>query len=229
MNNPPKTIFLFHFTAFRNLKSILETNALKSKNLLRREKIKPINIACNNIQDKRARTFINNHGQTLHDCVPFYFAPRSPMLCSVVRKNVQDAEETNQDNFIYFVTTLEYLLNLNFKFTDYQAVSAYANIYTDLSDLNKICWNLILEPPHWPRPCPPFPGYCKYFHNRDAVPEYVKRKEARQAEFLVLNEVPLDRIMLIVVKSENLKTDVENMLHEFGINIKVEVRKDWYF
>ncbi|MBR6363848.1 MAG: DUF4433 domain-containing protein [Alphaproteobacteria bacterium] len=228
MANIPSEIFLFHFTAFRNLKSILKNGALKSKNLLRREKITPINIACNNIQDKRARTFVNNL-YTLHDYVPFYFAPRSPMLFSVVGRNVPEAEETNQDNFIYFVTKTDNLCRLEFAFTDYQAVSAYASFYTNMADLNKIDWDLIFEQPHLPKALAPFPGYCRYFQNRDTEPRYVKRKEARQAEFLVLGQVPLDKITMIVVKNEKLKNAVENVLHEFGIIIKVEIREDWYF
>lgn len=229
MSKIPNKIFVFHFTAFRNLKSILKSGALKSKIALKREKIIPINIACNNIQDKRARTMVGHHGRTLHDYVPFYFAPRSPMLYSVVGKNVPEAEETNQDNFIYFVTDISNLLNTDFRFTDYQAVSAYANFYKNQEDLDKVCWDLIHERPHLPPACPPFPGYCQYFHNRDTEERYVKRKEARQAEFLVFESVALNKITLIVVKNEKMKYDVENMLHEFGINIKVEVRRDWYF
>lgn len=229
MSKIPNKIFVFHFTAFRNLKSILKSGALKSKIALKREKIVPTNIACKNIQDKRARTLVGHHGRTLHDYVPFYFAPRSPMLFSVVCKHVPEAEETNQDNFVYFVAPIANLLNLDFCFTDYQAVSAYASFYNNKADLDKICWDLIHETPHLPRACPPFPGYCQYFQNIDANEKYIKRKEARQAEFLVFESVSLDKITLIVVKNEKMKNYVENLLHEFGINIKVEVRKDWYF
>ncbi|MBO4700917.1 MAG: DUF4433 domain-containing protein [Alphaproteobacteria bacterium] len=229
MANIPDKIFVFHFTAFRNLKSILQSKALKSKLVLRREKIVPINIACNNIQDKRARTLVGTGDRTLHDYVPFYFAPRSPMLYSVVGKNVPEAEETNQNNFIYFVTDILNLLNTDFRFTDYQAVSAYATFYDNQTDLDKICWELIHEKPHLPVAHSPFPGYCKYFQNSDTEEKYVKRKEARQAEFLVFESVPLGKITLIVVKNEKMKNSVENMLHEFGIKIKVEIREDWYF
>ena len=98
-----------------------------------------------------------------------------------------------------------------------------------MADLNKIDWDLIFEQPHLPKALAPFPGYCRYFQNRDTEPRYVKRKEARQAEFLVLGQVPLDKITMIVVKNEKLKNAVENVLHEFGIIIKVEIREDWYF
>lgn len=222
-------VFLFHFTAFKNLEKIFSLGAIKSKNLLRSENVIPVNIACNNIQDKRARTIVDAQGRTLHDYVPFYFAPRSPMLYSIIHNNVPEAEETNQDNFVYLVSSVDDLCNQQFVFTDYQAIVTYASFYNDLSDLDKICWDLIFEYPHLPKQNPPFRGYCKFFQNNDMDPRYVKRKEARLAEFLVLSQVSIEKISLIVVKNQNMKDYVEKLLLKYNINIKVEIRADWYF
>ncbi len=222
-------VFLFHFTAFQNLENIFSFGAIKSKNLLRSENVTPVNIACNNIQDKRARTIVDAQGRTLHDYVPFYFAPRSPMLYSIVHNNVPEAEETNQENFVYLVSSVDNLCNLQFVFTDYQAIVTYASFYNNLSDLNKICWDLIFECPHLPEQKLPFKGYCKFFLNNDKNPRYVKRKEARLAEFLVFSQVPIEKISMIVVKKQSMKDYVENLLRKYNINIKVEIRADWYF
>ncbi len=229
MTDIPNPVFLFHFTAFKNLENIFRFGAIKSKNLLRSENITSVNIACNNIQDKRARTIVDDQGRTLHDYVPFYFAPRSPMLYSIVHNNVPEAEETNQDNFIYLVSSVDGLSNQRFVFTDYQAIVTYASFYSDLSDLDKICWDLIFEYPHLPEQNPPFKGYCKFFLNNDKDPRYVKRKEARLAEFLVLGQVPIEKISIIVVKNQSMKDYVEKLLRKYNINIKVEIRTDWYF
>ena len=67
MTDIPNPVFLFHFTAFKNLENIFRFGAIKSKNLLRSENITSVNIACNNIQDKRARTIVDDQGRTLHD------------------------------------------------------------------------------------------------------------------------------------------------------------------
>lgn len=222
-------VFLFHFTAFKNLEKIFSLGAIKSKNLLRSENVIPVNIACNNIQDKRARTIVDDQGRTLHDYVPFYFAPRSPMLYSIIHNNVPEAEETNQDNFVYLVSSVDDLCNQQFVFTDYQAIVTYASFYNDLSDLDKICWDLIFEYPHLPKQNPPFKGYCKFFQNNDTDPRYVKRKEARLAEFLVLSQVSIEKISIIIVKNQNMKYYVEKLLLKYNINIKVEIRADWYF
>lgn len=225
----PSPIFLFHFTAFQNLESMFSSGAIKSKNLLRSENITPTNIACYNIQDKRAKTLVNNNGRTLHDYVPFYFAPRSPMLYSIVHNNVPEAEETNQENFVYLVSSVEDLCDQEFIFTDYQAIVTYASFFNNLSDLDKICWDLFFEHPHSPRENPPFRGYCKFFLNKDEDPRYVKRKEARLAEFLVFSQVSIDKISMIVVKNSSMKEYIEKLLHKYSINITVEIREDWYF
>lgn len=229
MANIPNSVFLFHFTAFQNLERIFSFGAIKSKNLLRSENIKSVNIACNNIQDKRAKTLVGDQGRTLHDYVPFYFAPRSPMLYSIVHNNVPEAEETNQEHFVYLVSSVDDLSNQEFVFTDYQAIVTYATFYNDLSDLDKICWDLIFETPHLPRPNPPFNGYCKFFLNNDMDVRYVKRKEARLAEFLVFSQVPIQKISMIIVKNQTMKEYVEKLLRKYNINIKVEIREDWYF
>ena len=225
----PNPIFLFHFTAFGNLESIFVSGAIKAKNVLRVENVKSVNIACDNIQRKRAVTFVGETGKTLHDYVPFYFAPRSPMLYSITHNNVPEAEETDQDNFVYLVSSVDNIRDLQFVFTDYQAIVTYASFYNELTKLDKVCWDLICGEPHFPKPSSPFCGYCKYFLNNDMDPRYVKRKEARLAEFLVLSQVPIDKICMIVVKNQEKKELVENLLHGHGINITIEIRADWYF
>ncbi len=229
MSQIPNPVFLFHFTALPNLESMLTTSCLKSKNRLHRDGIKSVNIAYDNIQDKRARTITSDAtGRTLHDYVPFHFAPRSPMLYTITRGNVTEAEETNQDNLIYLVTEVSRLADLDFVFTDYHPLPAYASFYNDLSDLNKINWELFFEIPVIPD-TPPFPGYCKYWQNRDKELKYVKRKETREAEFLVCPEVPIDRIIMIGVRTPEMKTKVEKLLHDHGLSIRIEVKPGWYF
>lgn len=225
----PNPVFLFHFTAFDNLESIFRVGAIKSKNLLRSEGINYVNIACNSIQNKRATTFVCGSEKTLHDYVPFYFAPRSPMLYKIIHKEVPEAEETNQDNFVYLVSSIDKFHGNEFAFTDYQAIVTYASFYTELNNLDKIRWDLICELPHVPEAKAPFCGYCKYFHNRDELPKYVKRKEARLAEFLVLSQVDIGQISIIVVKNSNMKDHIEKLLRKYNIDIKIEVKADWYF
>lgn len=82
-------IAIYHITPIENLKSILKKDGLLSYNALHSSQISYKNIAYENIQDRRAITRVTcGSGGVLHDYVPFYFAPRSPMLYTIHRGNV---------------------------------------------------------------------------------------------------------------------------------------------
>ncbi len=75
-------ISLFHITAIDNLDSIAKVKCLYSKNAMGTTAYN--NIANQGIQQRRAikTVDVSPHG-TLYDYVPFYFAPRSPMLHTI--------------------------------------------------------------------------------------------------------------------------------------------------
>lgn len=219
----PEHIPLFHFTALKNLSSILQAGGLKSKNRLKQEAVQSVNIAYNHIQERRAKTRVPQTGLSLHEYVPFMFAPRSPMLYAIINGKVLEAEETNQNEIIYFVTYVANIADkVDFIFTDYQAVCSYASFYHDLKDLDKIDWQLFFESPRMGE-------YCKYFHNITTSEKYCKRRESREAEFLIKDFIPLTLITAIAVKTEEAKNKVETLLKTSHINLCVFVLPEWYF
>lgn len=218
----PEPIFLFHFTAITNLDSIFSCGCLKSYNVLAREGLNHINIAYENIQKKRHLLRVPNTNTTLHDYVPFMFAPRSPMLYTLINGNVIEAQETNQENLVYFVTDFNTVSSLDYVFTDYHAIVGYARYYTHPQDFDKIQWPLFFEEPL-------LDGYCKYFYNIVESTKYAKRREARQAEFLIKNNINLDKILYLAVINEKTKECVEQKLRSFGLKISVQIKKGWFF
>ena len=77
----PQPTRLFHITAMANLPAIFAAGALLSKSGGAAAGINYQNIAHAGAQGARAmRTVPNPPGRLVHDFVPFYFAPRSPML-----------------------------------------------------------------------------------------------------------------------------------------------------
>lgn len=75
------SVRLYHITHIDNLAAILQQGCLHCHRHLARLRFHPVNIAYQSIQDRRASTFVHcGPGGVLHDYVPFYFAPRSPML-----------------------------------------------------------------------------------------------------------------------------------------------------
>ena len=80
----PNPVRLFHITAIENLPAICATGLLLSKNLGELVGIGYQNIAHQGAQgDRSGRIAPNPPGGVVHDYVPFYFAPRSPMLRAI--------------------------------------------------------------------------------------------------------------------------------------------------
>ena len=79
----------------------------------------------------------------LYDYVPFYFAPRSPMLCAISHGRVKSY--LNQADVIHLVSTVDKVKNdgLRFVFTDGHAIMAFSQFYNDLGDLDKVDWKVM--------------------------------------------------------------------------------------
>ncbi|WP_064088253.1 type II toxin-antitoxin system toxin DNA ADP-ribosyl transferase DarT [Legionella feeleii] len=221
----PDPVRLFHITALANLNDICCQGALISKNKVGHHGINYQNIAHAGAQNLRSlRAVLDPPGGLLHDYVPFYFAPRSPMLSAIHNKRV-DGCSLSQEEIIYFETTVEQLvkLGLEFIFYDMNATLTFSKAYTDLGLLpSVIAWDLITEPPT-------LDGYCKYFHDIQSDPKYVDRRARRQAEFIVKDSIPLNCFTRIGVINSSVKNQVDRILLTHGLTLRVDVMTDWYF
>ena len=222
----PNPVRLFHITAINNLKEICQLGKLVSKNAGISQGINYQNIAHAGIQTVRAVKVVKNPpGGNIHDYVPFYFAPRSPMLSAIHNGNV-DGCSLKQDDILHLETTVELATasNTEFIFYDRNATKSYSAAFTDLSKLEaEIAWDLITEEPR-------LDGYCKYFLDRHTPEKYCDRMERRQAEFLLKHAVHLSAMTRIGVINESKAEIVRNILIETGINnLPVVVKTAWYF
>jgi hypothetical protein len=220
----PQPTRIFHITAIPNLHSICSAGSLLALNLVSNEQIAYQNIAYQTVQSRRSVKVISVGPQgMLHDYVPFYFAPRSPMLYTINLGNVPNCPY-RQDDIVHIEMTLQDLVGggEQFVFFDMNAALAISTPYSDLRDLDKIAWDLICE-------SPTLDGYCKYFRSNTANHRYALRMEKRQAEFLVHRTVSIDYVRKIGVSNGAKKLQVEQILRQHNKNISVEVRQDWYF
>lgn len=228
MSQVPERVLLFHITAIANLPAILAEGAIVAKNMLAARGGGHVNIAHVQIQNRRAAKQVAlPPGGTLHDYVPFYFAPRSPMLMALHRGNVADCN-LEQSDIVYLVSSPQNVVrnDLPFVFYDLHAALGYSTCYNDLSRLDMIDWPLITEPPH----VEGAPGYCKFFQDVQGHERYSSRMEVRQAEFLVHERVPLGTLLGFATIDEQKQREVERILSEAGQdNLKVRVRSGWYF
>lgn len=153
-------------------------------------------------------------GGLVADYVPFYFAPRSPMMFVIDRGRVPTYQEGCGD-LVYLVTTVEHLSSLGLApiFTDRNAAVAYAAYSATVSDLDTLVDWPLMEAYIW----------------KDAPPEFPDRQERRMAECLVHGQVPWEAFTEVVTKTVACARVARGVLAEAGQTTRVRVRPDWYF
>jgi hypothetical protein len=167
---------IYHFTDVMNLRGILDSAVVRCHRLAETE----VNIGNESI--KRNRTLIDvgcGPGGKVCDYVPFYFAPRSPMLYSIMRGNVEGVS-SNQRRLVYLVSSTEavYEAELPCVFSDGNAGTfGLTRFNSDPEALSThVDWSVMT---------------LTMWNNTAADPDRMRR---RMAEFLVREEVPLNLI-----------------------------------
>lgn len=155
--------------------------------------------------------FLLNNGRRLGEYIPFYFGTRTPMLY-VVQKGFNMVSPTPAENIVYCVISVQKIidLHLDFVFTDGHAVDGFSTQYTatDIINIDTILDKEAVRAKYW----------------RDE--NDLDRKRRKEAEFLVLGDIPLEAILGFITYNENAKNTVIN----FGAEVaKVHVRSDFYF
>jgi len=204
---------IYHITCVDNLASILTAGGLYAKNQHQHAGISYTNIAHQSIQDRRFQTQVTCEPRgNLHDYVPFYFAPRSPMLYTIHQGNVEGYAQ-GQKSVIHLVSTAQVVqaASHKFVFTDRHSIVRLANFLDNLKHLNKIDWK-VMNSQYW-------------FNN----PEHNDRKERRQAEFLVYQSLPWNLVTQIGVINDEMKRQVEKILQDSTHRPTVVIRQDWYY
>jgi len=147
------------------------------------------------------------------------------MLDAINRGNVPDCDHRQQDvaHLVMYAQSVSQA-DLPFVFTDAHAVlaSTLVNFFSDLTDLSRVRWDLLLEEPR-------LAGYCKYYLSKPTIAKYATRREARQAEFLIHRAVPIGQIVRIGVVDAAAQARVAQQLAETEWNPAVEVVRGWYF
>jgi hypothetical protein len=201
---------IYHFTDIENLQAILSAGELRSHAAA----ACVVDIADETIKSRRARTEVpcGPRGM-ICDYVPFYFAPRSPMLFSIKSGNV-DGVSSEQTRLVYVVSSTEVVLGAGLRhvFTDGNAAAAFTSFHTDLARLAAIVdWPLLR---------------ARYWSN---TPEDSDRRRRRGAELLIHEALPLGLVSEFGVYDLGVRTRVAQAVDDAGSDIPVRVRRDWYF
>lgn len=205
--------WIYHITDKKNLPGILTQNGLYSKNKEKELTSAPVSIAYEGIQQRRAETEVSIHPfGTLHDYVPFYFAPRSPMLYAIHKRKIEGYTGSQQD-IIYLISKVQIIEtnHIPYIFTDGHAIMALSEFYNQSSDLDKIDRQILKE---------------TYWNDTEQDGD---RKRRRQAEFLVKDFLPLHLLKGIAVKTIETETNVKKILERYGKILPVQVKYEWYY
>jgi ssDNA thymidine ADP-ribosyltransferase, DarT len=204
---------IFHITCVSNLTSILSKGGLYAKNQHQQKDINYIDIAYQSIQDRRANTQVPCGARgNLHDYVPFYFAPRSPMLYAIHGGNVNNYPH-GQESIIHLVSNVQNIqqASCRFVFTDGHGTVRLTQFFDELNDLDKIDWDVMK---------------AKFWNNVD---EDMDRSRRRQAEFLVHQSLSWNLVTHIGVINDEMKIHVEQILQDSTHRPTVVIRRNWYY
>ena len=203
---------IYHITHLNNLISIVNQGGVCCNSIEIARGLPTIGIAHEHIKERRRRRQVTVGPQgTLADYTPFYFAPRSPMLY-VIHKDGVDGYTDGQNPIVHLVVYIEDIVanGIPFVFTDGHAEMQVSTQYTDLTNLQKIDWEL-MEARIW-----------------NDTNEYPDRKQRRQAEFLVYQQCPWDLVKEIGVINSRFQAQVLTVLDQLP-QPPITIHRDWYY
>ena len=196
-------VYIFHFTHVDNFPSILNNGLFADASI---DYDKYVNIGSAEIKNRR-KSMLVPFGGSVASYVPFYFAPRSPMMYTQFRNDI-----IKNDEIIYLVANAHDLIpKYKWCCSNMNAAKNDAMFYQTLEEFeNELSWDIFA---------------AGQWNNTDAHPD---RMERRMAEFLVYEQVAWDDFLGVGVYNETAKNKVCEMMCE-SQRKAVIVKKDWYF
>ena len=196
-------VFIFHFTHVDNFTSILNDGLFADASI---SCDKYENIGNTEIKNRRKAMPVP-FGGCVANYVPFYFAPRSPMMYTQYKNNI-----IKNDEIIYLVANAHSLIpKYRWCCSDMNAAKNDATFYQTVEDLEKkLSWEIFA---------------ATQWNNTDEHPD---RMERRMAEFLIYEHVAWDDFLGVGVYNEAASNRVTAMLR--GATSKpVAIVDSWYF
>jgi hypothetical protein len=201
---------ILHFTDVANLPGILDAGALRCH----RDANTRADIGNAGIKLTRSRRRVDcGPGGTVGDYVPFYFAPRPPMMMTIMHGNVAGVSP-DLSRLIYFVSSSEvvYEAGLPCVFSDGNAAVVITTFGDDRRALATHVDFPLMKQRMWAN-----------------TPDDPDRRRRRMAEFLVHEQLPLEHVTEIVVRDRPARAAVDAVLQRTGRLIRTAVRSGWYF
>ena len=204
---------VLHFTRVEHLPTLIGRGLL-SDSQARAEHIIQHEIGHHDIKRRRRERGVPvPPGGVVADYVPFYFAPRSPMLYVIDQGSVPGYSD-GCDRIVYLRSSLELLEQscAPVLVTDRNAVKAYAEFRPFIAGVDDfVDWGLMR---------------ARMWNDTEDYPD---RKERRMAEALVRGVVPWEAITEVSAWSREVAAEAQRAIAVAGAATPVTVRRDWYF
>lgn len=203
---------MYHITHVDNLPGVADDGAIHCDKGCAAAGRDPVSIAYSDLKEKRARTRVTvAAGGTLADYVPFYYAPRSPMLYVNWQGGVA-GYDGGQENIVHLVCGLEDLaITGEFVITDGHPISLLSTQHETVDALDQIDWDVMRR---------------TYWADDDTDGD---RKRRRQAEFLVHRQVPVSAVRLVAAMNDGVAVRALKALAVLAEPPPVRIRSDWYY
>jgi hypothetical protein len=202
---------IMHFTHVANLSAIVERGGLLADTEVRKIGGPLKDCADAGIKGRRQQTSITvPPGGCVADYVPFYFAPRSPMLFRINKGGVSTYPD-GQEPLVYLVSSVEGALSagLTWVGSDGNCATSITRHYNSWPAMkSNVDWKLMGE---------------RIWKNTDEDGDRMRR---RQAEFLVHKLFPLDCIEFLAVINDAMVDKVRSVV---GQRFPVVRMNSWYY
>jgi hypothetical protein len=217
-NSRDRSARIYHFTHLDNLPSIVAAAGLAAGSVRQRADV-TTDVGDADVKAARRRRVVPVlPGGTVADYVPFYFAPRSPMMYRIAcdhRDGVPGRYSGGDDPLVYLVSSVDRVLatGLAWVASDGNAAAAVSRFTNRADDLATfVDWPLMAQ---------------TIWSNTEADPD---RQRRRMAELLVHQELPLTAVLGFATRTGEQAQEVRAILSRLGEpNRYVAVRAAWYY
>lgn len=214
----PERPKIYHIVHVDRLSSIIDSGRLWSDDVLIELELSDTgtSIGMSKIKQLRRQRYLSSRpGLRVGDCVPFYFCPRSIMLCVIYMRNDPDlAYRGGQGPIVHLEADLHQVVSWADKhswrwaFTSSNAASRRSRDYADLARLDEIDWDAVRS---------------------DDWAGDARVKEGKQAEFLMAESFPWKLVSRIGVRSRWIRDRVQTALLASDHKPAVEIKPCWYY
>ncbi|BCL15907.1 type II toxin-antitoxin system toxin DNA ADP-ribosyl transferase DarT [Micromonospora sagamiensis] len=214
---PPEQAQIMHFTHIDNMSPILAAGRLVADSAVGERLTTDVGSAAIKAS-RRAKRVPCPPGGVIADYVPFYYAPRSPMMYRIAcdhRDGKPNCYPDGDDPLVYLVSSVDrvHATRLDWVASDGNCAAALTCFSNSLRDLPELVdWPLMRE---------------TLWRNTPADQDRMRR---RMAELLVHREFPLELVIGYAVRTPAREEQLRQVLRDAGIiNAYVGVRPDWYY